>query len=78
MKLSTKHLSILFGVLTVLLLCIGSAAVAYNYSYMQFAIIYEGASAPASIAFLVAIPFLPAIAVTAFLTFIFNKRSKSD
>ena len=78
MKLSTKHLSILFGALTVLLLCIGSAAVAYNYSYMQFAIIYEGASAPASIAFLVAIPFLPAIAVTAFLTFIFNKRSKSD
>ena len=36
MNLRAKYLSILFGVLTVLLLCIGSAAVAYNYSYMQY------------------------------------------
>ena len=69
-----KLFSIFFGVLTLLLLCIGSATVAYNYCSMQYAILYQGASAPASIAFLSAIPFLFSIAITIFLTFIFYRK----
>ena len=76
MKSYAKQHSILFGILTVFLLCIGSATVAYNYSRMQYAILYEGASAPASIAFLCAIPFLLAAAVTLFFTFIFYRKRK--
>ena len=76
MKTRAKHFSVLFAILTLLLLCIGSATVAYNYSQMQYAILYEGASAPASISFLCAIPFLLAAAVTLFFTFIFYRKRK--
>ena len=76
MKFSAKTLSILFGGLTALLLCIASATIAYQYRQMQFAILYEGASAPAGIAFLYAIPFGIAIAISATLCWIFYNRCK--
>jgi uncharacterized membrane protein len=76
MKLHAKHFSIFFGVLTVLLLGIGSATIAYRYCQMQYAILYEGASAPAGVVFFSAIPFLLTIAITLFLTFMFYKKHK--
>ncbi len=46
---------ILFGVMT--------AAVSYNYAAMECAISHQGASAPATVAFIYAIPFVIAIAI---------------
>ncbi len=40
-----------------------TATVAYNYASMECAIAHQGASAPASIAFLTAIPFVVVIAI---------------
>ncbi len=66
---------ILFGVITVVLLCAMSAVVAYKYCEMQYAILYAGASAPASIAFLSAIPFGVGMIVTALLSWMFYKKA---
>ena len=73
-----KKRALFFAILTVLLLLAASAAVVYNYRQMQLAILYHGASAPASIAFLVILPFLPFIVASAILTFVFYKKSKSQ
>ena len=71
-----KHLSHLFAALAVLLWGAMCAVVAWNYVDMLHGIEHHGFSAPASIAFLVAIPFALAIIVCVVLAIVFHKKSK--
>ncbi len=70
-----KFLSNLFLVLAVLLSDVMCAVVAYNYCDMVWGIKYAGYSAPASTAFLVAIPFMIAIVVCVVIALYFKKRT---
>ncbi len=70
-----KKLSTLFAALTVLLSDVMCAVVAYNYCDLLWGAKYAGYSAPASTAFLVAVPYAVAIAVCAVLAFVFRKRA---
>ena len=65
---------IVFVGLIIILLCSMSATVAYNYCEMKFAIKYEGASAPASIAFLYLIPYIFGIVICSILCYVFYKK----
>lgn len=58
-----KKISNIFWLLAVLLSDVMCAVVAYNYCDMQWGIRYGGYSAPASIAFLFAIPFVIGIGI---------------
>ena len=71
-----KKLSILFAVIAVLLSDAMCFAVAYNYRGLMCGIEHAGFSAPAGIAFIIAIPFLICIAVCVILSTIFYKKSK--
>lgn len=70
-----KKLSILFGILAVLLSDIMCAVVAYNYCDMLWGGQYAGYSAPASTAFLFAIPFVIGIIVCGVLALTFRKKA---
>ena len=70
-----KILSNLFLVLAVLLSDVMCAVVAYNYCNMVWSIKYAYFSAPASTAFLVAIPFIIAIVVCVAIALYFKKRT---
>ena len=59
-----KKLFVFFLVAILLLSCTMCSVLAYNYRAMLDAIKYEGASAPASIVFLYAIPYLILIAAS--------------
>lgn len=50
--------------------------VAFNYGYMFYAIKFDGASAPPSVSFIFAIPFIAAILVCVVLIKIINKKMK--
>lgn len=50
--------------------------VAFNYGYMYYAIKFDGASAPASISFIFAVPFIIAILVCIVLIKVINKKMK--
>ena len=69
-----KTLSTVFWILAVLLSDVMCAVVAYNYCDMVWGIKYAGYSAPASVAFLTAIPFVIAIVVCIILTLFFKKK----
>ena len=69
-----KKLSILFTVLAVVLSDIMCFVVAYNYRSMLCGIEHAGFSAPASIAFLYAIPFMVGIMVCTILAIRFYKK----
>ncbi len=71
-----KKLSVLFAALAVLLWGAMCAVVAWNYSTMLHGIEHHGYSAPASIAFLYAIPFVIGIAVCVVLAIVLHKKSK--
>ena len=71
-----KKLSYLFIVIAVVLSDIMCFVVAYNYRDMICGIEHAGNSAPASVSFLSAVPFLLAIIVCSVLAFIFYKRDK--
>lgn len=71
-----KQLSRLFAALAVLLWGAMCAVVAWNYGTMLHGIEHHGYSAPASIAFFYAIPFVIAIAVCVVLAIVFHKKSK--
>ena len=71
-----KRLSYLFSAFAIILSDIMCAVVAYNYRDMLCAIDHAGASAPADIAFLYAIPFAIGIAVCVALAVVFHKKSK--
>ncbi len=70
-----KILSNLFLVLAVLLSDVMCAVVAYNYCNMVWGIKYACFSAPASTAFLAAIPFIIAIVVCVVIALYFKKRT---
>lgn len=67
-----KALSVIFTVLAVLLSDVMCAQVAYNWCYLSNC---PACSAPASTAFLLAIPYAAAIAVLLALAFVFKRRS---
>lgn len=71
-----KKLSHVFIILAFVLSHIMCIVVAYSYSYMLCQIEHAGNSAPASISFLYAIPFVLAISVCVILSLVFNKKSK--
>lgn len=70
-------LAVLFGVLTVFLLCAMCASVAFSYARMLCYIEHQGASAPASVSFLLAVPFGVAILLSAGLGCFFARKWKS-
>ena len=70
-----KKLSCLFAVLAVLLSDIMCVVVAYNYRDALCAIEHAGFSAPASIAFIYAGPFIIGSAVCVILAFKLRKKS---
>ena len=69
-----KKWSVLFTVLAILLSDIMCFVVAYNYRSMLCGIEHAGFSAPASIAFLYAIPFVIGIIVCTALAIRFCKK----
>lgn len=69
-----KKLSNLFIVLAIVLSNIMCIVVAYNYRDMLCGIEHAGYSAPASTAFLYAIPFVVGIIVCAILAIRFRKK----
>lgn len=69
-----KYLSYVFIALAVLLSNVMCATVAYNYCNMQWGIKYAGFSAPASTAFLLAIPYAIGIVICAILAWFFSKK----
>ena len=69
-----KKLSILFMALAVVLSDIMCFVVAYNYRSMLCGIEHAGFSAPASIAFLYAIPFVVGVIVCIALAVRFRKK----
>lgn len=70
-----KKLSVCFWGLVALLSDIMCAVVAWNYCSMLWGIKYAGYSAPASTAFLLAIPFVIGIAISIALALFFKKKS---
>lgn len=70
-----KKLSIIFGLLAALLSDIMCAVVAYKYRDMLCGIEHAGYSAPASTAFLLAIPYLIGIVICIVLAITFMKKS---
>ena len=70
-----KTLSTVFWVAAVLLSDVMCAAVAYNYCELLWGGKYAGYSAPASTAFLLAIPFAIGIAVCVVLALWFRKKA---
>lgn len=69
-----KTMSTVFGMLAILLSDIMFAVVAFNYRDMLCGIEHAGYSAPASSAFLYAIPFAVGIVVCAILAIKFRKK----
>ncbi|ASJ21941.1 hypothetical protein [Brachyspira hampsonii] len=50
--------------------------VAFNYGYMFYAVKFDGASAPPSVSFIFAIPFIAAIFLCAIIIKIIKRRMK--
>lgn len=73
-----KALSCFFFALAILLSDIMCATIAYHYCSLQWKILYSGFSAPASIAFLLAIPYGAGIMVCAMLSWFFHKKCKKS
>lgn len=73
-----KKLSLIFACLSLLLSHVTCAVVAYNYCNLFWCGQYGGCSAPASTAFILAIPYGIAIAACAILSTVFNNKSKKQ
>ena len=71
-----KRLSIMFFIISAVLSNIMCAVVAYNYRAMICGIDHMGYSAPASSAFIYAIPFFAGIVVCIILAVVFKKKAK--
>ena len=76
MEFIMKTAAYILSALAVIITNIGCAAVAYNYRDLLCAIEHGGFSAPASIAFLGAIPYAIAVAICTILAIVFFKKSK--
>ena len=72
----TKWLTVFFLVIVLILSHLMCVHVAYAYCDMLWGIKYAGYSAPASIAFLLSIPYLIGIAAAGVLSLVFRKKSK--
>ncbi len=70
-----KKLSIIFGILAILLSNIMCAVVAYMYCDLLWGAKYAGYSAPASTAFVYAIPYAIGIIICTALAIIFKKKA---
>lgn len=73
-----EKLYVCFWVLAALISDIMCAVVAWNYCSMLWGIKYAGYSAPASTAFLLAIPFAVGIAICIALAMFFKRKSKKS
>ena len=73
-----KKLSYCFGILALLLSHVMCAVVAYNYCDLLWCGQHCGCSAPAYVAFYLAIPYGIGIAACAILSFVFHKKSKKQ
>jgi len=71
-----NRLSIVFFTISAVLSSIMCAVVAYNYRDLICGIDHMGYSAPASSAFIYAIPFLVGIVVCMILAVVFKKKAK--
>lgn len=71
-----KKLCCLFGVLAVLLTNVMCAVVGFHYGNLVWGVEHAGYSAPASVAFFLAIPYLIGIAVCVILAVVFQRRAK--
>ena len=69
-----NRLRAFFELLAAVLACAMSAVVAYNYRGMLCGVEHAGYSAPAGIALLSAIPFVPAIVVCVLMAIKFSRR----
>ena len=72
-----KKISNVFIILAIILSDVMCAVVAYNFCTMQWGIKYEGWSAPASVAFLYAIPYGIGIIVCIIIAMVFRKKANS-
>ncbi len=70
-----KKLSNIFGLLAVILANIACFVVGYQYAAMRCAIEHQGFSAPASTAFLLAIPYGIGIVVCILLAVVLRKKT---
>lgn len=70
-----KKLSVCFWILAVVLSDVMCAVVSWNYCNMLWGIKYAGYSAPASTAFLLAVPFAVGIVICIALALLFKKKS---
>ncbi len=73
-----KKLYVTFGLLAILLSDVMCAVVAYNYCKLTFGARYAGYSAPASTAFLLAIPYLAGIVICIILAFAFHRKQSNQ
>ena len=71
-----KKISNIFVALVVILCSVMCAVVGYNYASMQWGIKYAGYSAPASVAFLYAIPYGIGIVVCVIVALVLRKKGK--
>lgn len=71
-----KYLSYLFAGLAILLSDVMCAAVAYSYCDMRWGIRYAAYGAPASAAFLLAVPYAAGIAICAAFAVLFHKKRR--
>lgn len=69
-----KKVSYIFWGLVALLFIVMCAVVIYHYRKMKFGIEFEGYSAPASVAFLYAVPFSIAIVICAVIALVIGKK----
>lgn len=73
-----KKLSLIFGVLAIVMSNVMCAVVAFNYCDLMWGAKYAFYSAPASTAFLYAIPYAIGIIICAVLACIFHKKWKNN
>jgi len=71
-----KKISNIFIALVVILCSVMCAVVGYNYASMQWGIKYAGYSAPASVAFLYAIPYGIGIVACVIVAVVLRKKGK--
>lgn len=71
-----KKLYCLFSVLAVLLTNVMCAVVGFHYGHMAWGVEHAGGSAPPSIAFFLAIPYLVGIAICVILAIVFRKKTQ--
>jgi len=69
-----KKLSIVFGILAIVLSNMMCAVVAFHYCDMLWRIKYAGYSAPASVAFLYAVPYLIGMIICIILSIVLKKK----